>query len=325
MRNNSLDILKLMSSFFVIFIHVTFTGDFGIAVKSIASFAVPVFFICSGYFSYNAITNRDTDKLLKRSLSLLKILIAAMAVFALCELVLNGEHNFITVLSSLKTYIMFFVFNNFNDGFFIPLWFLPALIYVYFFFIIIIKLKLTGIIKLLPLLLVAPVIFYDVVLGYMGMTMSYIYMRNFLFQGIPFFAIGYLLYMYKEKRISNFVLTATALIGIAMIFAEIKLFARNGGFYIGSVLVSVALFKVFSGFNFSLNNEYISYILAEAPLYIYILHIPVNSFFCRFGLNNMNGYIYPIVVLIVTLAISIFACSVKFKWMNRKNKQLKSA
>lgn len=42
-RNNLLDIIKLIASFFVVFIHVVFPEPFGDIIKSFAGFAVPFF------------------------------------------------------------------------------------------------------------------------------------------------------------------------------------------------------------------------------------------------------------------------------------------
>lgn len=52
-RNVTLDVMKLVASYFVIFIHNKFYGEFGLVVDSIARFAVPLFFISSGYFCFN--------------------------------------------------------------------------------------------------------------------------------------------------------------------------------------------------------------------------------------------------------------------------------
>ena len=41
-RNYSLDALKLVASFFVVFIHVSFGGAFGEVIKVLAGFAVPI-------------------------------------------------------------------------------------------------------------------------------------------------------------------------------------------------------------------------------------------------------------------------------------------
>ena len=51
-RNESLEWLKLMASFFVVFIHVKFPEPAGSLATALARFAVPLFFAVSGYFSF---------------------------------------------------------------------------------------------------------------------------------------------------------------------------------------------------------------------------------------------------------------------------------
>lgn len=63
-RNYTLDLLKLFSAFMIVLIHVPFYGEFGTAIKAVARFAVPVFFMTSGYFCYK----NDTKKSQKRYL-----------------------------------------------------------------------------------------------------------------------------------------------------------------------------------------------------------------------------------------------------------------
>lgn len=315
MRNKSLDILKFLSSIFVVFIHITFAGPLGITIKAIASFAVPIFFLSSGYFSLSAINNFNYKKLLKRCIPLAKILVASLAIFALCEIIFNGEANFITDLKSIKTYIMLFVFNNFSDGFFIPLWFLPALIYTYVTIALVVILKWNRLIYYFPILLLVSMAFYDVVLGYMDKTISHIIVRNFLFIGLPYFSIGYLLNQYKEslKKISNIWLIVFALVGILMILLENKLLNSDAGTYIGSLLLSVSLFERFNRFSISIKNKRLSYCISKVPLYIYIFHIPVNSVLCRFKINErFNEYIYPFMVLCITVTIAVIISHVGY-------------
>ena len=50
-RNTTLELMKLLASYAVVFIHVLFYGRFGIIVDAIARFAVPFFFLVSGFFS----------------------------------------------------------------------------------------------------------------------------------------------------------------------------------------------------------------------------------------------------------------------------------
>lgn len=324
MRNKSLDVLKLISAIFVVFIHITFVGELGIAVNAVARFAVPIFFMCSGFFSYNAITNGDEKKLLKRCIPLLKIFIISIFVYALCEYVFLGEYNFITVLASIKTYIKFFIFNNFGDGFFIPLWFLPALIYTYLSVAIIVRLKLTRLIKFLPLLILAPIIFYYLITGYMGQNITPVIVRNFLFTGLPFFSVGYLLNKNKDsiKRISNFILVLFIIVGVVDTLVECIYLNVDGEIYFGTILVAFGLFELFNRFDLKIQNQRISYYLSKIPLYIYILHPPVNGALRRFGVNSINGYIYPVVVLLATLILAMLITGFKYSIIKLKNSKV---
>ena len=51
-KNNTLELIKLFASYMVVFIHVPFHGRFGAAIDALARFAVPFFFLVSGYYSY---------------------------------------------------------------------------------------------------------------------------------------------------------------------------------------------------------------------------------------------------------------------------------
>lgn len=324
MRNKSLDALKFICAIFVVFIHITFVGEFGVVVKAASRFAVPIFFMCSGFFSYNAITNGDVKKLLKRCVPLLKILIIAICIYALCEYIFLGEYNFITAFDSIKTYIKLFIFNNFNDGFFVPLWFLPALIYTYLSVAVIVKLKLTNFIKFLPLLILVPIIFYYIITGYMGQNITRIIVRNFLFTGLPFFSVGYLINKNKDsiQRISNFILLLFVIVGMVATLVECICLNVDGEIYFGTILAAVGLFELFNRFDLKIQNKRFSYCLSNAPLYIYILHTPVNSALCRFGVNGINGYIYPVVVLLATVIIAILIANLKYDFNKFNNKKL---
>ncbi|MGN1328898.1 MAG: acyltransferase family protein [Eubacterium sp.] len=324
MRNKSLDILKFISSVFVVFIHIMFVGEFGVGVKAVVRFAVPIFFMSSGYFSYNAITTGNTKKLLNRCLPLLKILAVSIVVYAIFELVFTQSYTFLTDLKSMKAYIKLFVFNNFNDSFFIPLWFLVALIYTYLAIAVVVKLKAARLIKYMPLLLLVSVLFYDVLTGYMGMVLSQIYVRNFLFTGLPFFSLGYLLYENKARteKIPRPILVILVIVGAVISLMECKFFNDDGNTYFGTLLMSFSLFEISVGLNVKINNERLSYCLSKMPLYIYVLHTPINSVFKSLSLNNtINGYIYPPAVLLATCIIAILITCLKFSLIQRENKK----
>lgn len=163
-RNYSLDALKLVASFFVVFIHVSFGGAFGEVIKALAGFAVPIFFLTSGYFSYNVIQHSDFNKIAKRIKSVLLIFVMAFVLYSILYIALNGINSFLSFFAIRDTYIKFVFFNNFENTFFTPLWFLPALIYCYLVVLLLMRLKLTRILPIGMILFVVQVILSGVVM-----------------------------------------------------------------------------------------------------------------------------------------------------------------
>lgn len=54
MRNRTFDLFKWVAALFVLLLHVPFPGDVGGTVRMFARWAVPFFFMVSGYFTYGA-------------------------------------------------------------------------------------------------------------------------------------------------------------------------------------------------------------------------------------------------------------------------------
>ena len=63
-RNYSLDLLKFISSFLIVCIHFKISGETGKLITIIGRFAVPVFFMVSGYYSYNDDEHHIKNKIL---------------------------------------------------------------------------------------------------------------------------------------------------------------------------------------------------------------------------------------------------------------------
>lgn len=77
MKNISLYTLEGIACMFVIFIHCKFPEPVGDLVDTIARFAVPIFFIVSGFFNYSA----SKEKLKTRVFKLLRIFIFSSIIY----------------------------------------------------------------------------------------------------------------------------------------------------------------------------------------------------------------------------------------------------
>ena len=80
-RNDTLDIIKLFASYMVVFIHVAFYGGVGYVLDALARFAVPLFFLVSGFYSYKI----TPDKIKHRMFRLIRLLAFAVLVYTLFD------------------------------------------------------------------------------------------------------------------------------------------------------------------------------------------------------------------------------------------------
>ena len=75
-RNYSLDLLKFISSFMIVCIHFKFFGTAGEFITVVSRFAVPVFFMISGYYSYGA----EEKKIRSKIFNILKLYLIALVL-----------------------------------------------------------------------------------------------------------------------------------------------------------------------------------------------------------------------------------------------------
>lgn len=128
MRNTSLDLLKGVAALFVIWIHEQFPGMTGQLINRIGGFAVPVFFMVSGYFSCNS----SREKLRKSIRHILTLILITYGLNLLRIVVFDGFYAAVDALTGAfapKTLLLWIVLNI------TPIsgvsWFLFALLYCY--------------------------------------------------------------------------------------------------------------------------------------------------------------------------------------------------
>lgn len=169
-----------------------------------------------------------------------------------------------------------------------------------------------------PLLLLADLILGKYSLLTLGIELNYIYIRNFLFVGIPYFSIG--VFIKKKVRYNNGNICAYKylFLGGVVLFSLTSLFERylleNYGInatrdhYISTTLLSICLFLLAISFSQMRSSVWVL-LGAKYSLYIYVLHPLVD--YCFKYLNKMlmphcwNYYYYyygaPFIILISTI------------------------
>lgn len=202
-RNFLLDDMKLLASYFVVFIHCMFPGDFGIAVKAVARFAVPFFFLCSGYFLYG----NTPEKICQKTWRIAKLLLFAVLVYV-CADVCN--YAVAQDFEGLQSYFLSFIAPKklrnlilFNDSLVgAHLWYLFATVYVYGIYYFIEKHRLPDSLTVTAsaALLVLHLLIWHAFLVFEITTESFL-VRNFLFVGFPFVSLGRVLKKYQAKLV----------------------------------------------------------------------------------------------------------------------------
>lgn len=131
-RNETMDALKGFACLAVVILHCPFPTKLGSVLSIYTRFAVPLFFLVSGYFCKFDFTQKDRKKLGKKMAHIFRILAAGVVLYALIGFFVNGGVAFSRItMSEIVDLICF----NAVPKSILPygghLWFLFALLYCY--------------------------------------------------------------------------------------------------------------------------------------------------------------------------------------------------
>lgn len=298
-RNHSLDTLKTICCIFVILEHLWFVCTWLNGWTSqIISMAVPLFFMTSGYFTYET----PLSNFLKRWKRIGKILLCSILFY----IFLYFAVDYYWGLSLLKIphtaddiwkILLFNDLHTLGRG---HLWYLAAYLYVIAFFALLKKTNCTKLISLLPTLLV-PFIIISLA------SKEFHYSNNFMFIGIPCFAIGILTKKYCSiiSPVFRYLSGGIALFSIMLLIVGI---ANPIVSVIFQWLFAISLFIFFTSIKQYRSNIF-SKIGEHYTLYIYVFHMAVIDLF--FNTEFAHRYFYhmsfvsPIIVFFLTLLLSV--------------------
>ncbi len=126
------------------------------------------------------------------------------------------------------------------------------------------------------------------------------YYRNFLFMGLPFFTLGYLIHDKKDiltEKITNSFLIAFGIFGLLLTILKVIVVGKLD-VYIGTIIVSVCIFIWCVKNPDTLNFKITEFIGGKLYILIYILHLMV-----LWIINPQFGYLNPIICFIATTII----------------------
>lgn len=331
-----IDILRVFCVFFVICLHTEILNSvFGINFEPVSRFAVPCFFMISGFFYRTTVKRKKEFAQIKK---VIMLIIVSNAAMILLNFVYYLSHNKSVVkwffsLFSFSKILNCLVFNvNFVTGYVetAHLWYLNALLYV---LIIAAVLRKLGAFKVLyyltPVLLAGGLIvecFSEQIFGVnFSETKSFFYYRNFLTVGIPYFCIGNLLNTYQHKlKVSNFLLLIMSAFFIALSVFEMCVsnylsLSSNGEFFLTTPFCSVCVFLFFMRFFESKNNRLlnvVSVIGKKYVVWIYVFQYPIIIIIRDFLTKYVSALNSKAVITVLTLAVSLFVAVITDKVMN---------
>lgn len=331
-RNTTLEFFKLFASYAVVFIHVMFNGNLGVATDAVARFAVPLFFLTSGFFSYN-ITPEKITKRIKHIFKLLMFGTGCYFFFGLLQPIINGSlkdvalylFDYVNPILALRL----LVFNKpVYSG---HLWYLWAMLYVYVAFLLATKrgIKEKTIFKASFILLAVHILLGEG-LSVFGVTIPNMIIRNFAFMGLPFFGLGLFVKKHESKICRIPALTAVPAVatGVVLSLLSRQFFGKNE-LYTGSLFIVFAAVIVFVK-----HPNLKPYSLWEkadgCSTYIYIFHKMVSSFIISvYCLCSVDYYassptlvnVHPLIVCAVTTVLAIIAAKTEKSISARKHKK----
>lgn len=304
-RNDSIDTVKGIACIFVILIHSPFPGNLGVVVTRFAGFAVPFFFMVSGYFTLS----RDIEYIKKRIFKLGKLFIVTELIYICFDCLINLDEFPMGLLNeiTLKRVISFVILNQTSISA-AHLWFLPALIYTYIFFYITTIIlgcdKNRRCFLVIVLMLVRLAVYqYSIMFNPLFFNLY----QNFLLCGYPFFMIGILL---REKR-EAFKMCNLKILVLIFLIAEVINLTNTFGFQSASTqfvlcISAISIFVLCLRIDF--NIKLFSYIGRYMSTYIYLFHVLV-LWILRLLLDSaldtymILDYFFPFLVISITLLL----------------------
>lgn len=324
-RNQTMDLCKLLASFFVVFIHVPFPGQLGSTISCLARFAVPLFFMISGYFSYRT----DSSRLRRRIVHIVVLNLAAIGVQILWNLFSILTYGGTLADFSRTLYVSWgdiakWLVLNLNP-FGGHLWYLGSIFTCYVVLWLYVRFFGDGEVSYQPLYLLGVCLLsLHFILGEfsagLGLEIPYQLPRNALLLGLPIFTMGIFLRQYRERIMANFHLSAGKMMllllgGILLSIGE-QQSCGTSELYVGTLIAVVMLFLLAAAHpTVPVPGKFLPKLLGRFGAYstgVYLLHMAVNEYymgFRQYGLYLKYGQaeemLRPLIIVGASLLLAV--------------------
>ena len=281
MKNHCLNVWKGIAAFAVVLIHCTLPGVPGEIIKGIARFAVPLFFLISGYFAYG----REDAVLRRRESHIFRLYVGAVAVYYLWAALryFLSQRTFAQMGAELfpdgaRTVTDLLLFNR--TAMAPHLWFMGALVYCYLFYRLLARKRLEErVYFLIPVLLAANLLLGEG-RGLTGIAVPVRWIRSFWLTGFPFFLWGsWFACREKQGALRLHRGAEMALVAAGMILSSVEcLWSGYDELYVGSILTAEGLFRLALAFPDLGKGSLLARIGERDSANIYLWHMLLRNF-----------------------------------------------
>ncbi len=305
-RNNTIDFIRLIAAFAIMNLHTSlpsFGFEYNAIIRLSSRWAIPVFFIITGYFLGFKITSNkklEFKKIEKNIVNLISVLFVSSIIYFFVQFIISD-----------------FWFNNeigfLGQGTYWHLWFIGSMILAYVFIWYIYYIEWSTYLWLISIFILLLALFsdsYDVIAN---LQIDYNKIPRFLIS-IPFMYIGILISKINIDKVSIFVVALALIAGFVIQFVELVYFKIIYDYNIydhqilfGIIISTISVFML--SLKVKLNSNIISRLGKRYSLFIYLYHIIV--YFCIYKIINFLGVsedirvIFPLTAFILTLLIAI--------------------
>lgn len=307
-QNHYLDYWKGIACAAVVFFHTRFpiyTLD-GV-LQSMFRFAVPLFFMISGYYSYYEQRDMVTQKLPSKMKRIFWINLGGCFYYFVVQMAIGlfgDSHGSVEdtierfhMLINKRTMVHWLIFNQ--DPFINIMWFTSALLYCYIIFWGVNHFNQYGLFyRLIPVLLAIHLVVGNLLILF-GVEVNKVYYRNFLLYGIPFFMLGNYFHGHREDIIEKFNMEKCRwmfFLGLLLGIGEWFIVGRRE-MYLGTILVVISVFIMTMHEPEKKSKSFFTKVGKEYSLFVYIIHysfiIVLESFFdSAIQAGSITYYIY---------------------------------
>jgi len=316
MRNNMIDVFRFFGCFVVIILHVTFVGapnDVVVFLRLLSRWAVPFFFLVSGYFFYSRFNKNANESII----TILKTIL--MLYITSCILFLP-----VGILSSIKntgSAVSMVSFQTLFAGTYFHLWFIGSMIFGYLFVWLLLVSKLNKLLNIISCLILIVILAFDSYSHIFKISADSNVLRYL--SSIPLLTIGFSIAK-NNFKFRNFspVLLLMVFLGIGLEITEAIFLKKYTGYdpfkhqiLIGTLVTAIAL--LLFAINCDVPDNWMARYGKRYSLVIYLYH-PLAITFVSFVFQKMRildslQLSIPLIVFIITLGTTVFID----KYMNR--------